>query len=89
MAFGQEKFEALQPLTEYLMRVKSMEIFKRGVDDIVAFNAQIPEAFRDQVTSFIDGLLKNVQKAKQDAGQKDMADYVSAKLTKKGFVPVP
>jgi len=89
MAVGQEKFEALQPLTEYLMRVKSMEIFKRGVDDIVAFNAQIPEAFRDQVTSFIDGLLKNVQKAKQDAGQKDMADYVSAKLTKKGFVPVP
>jgi aminopeptidase N len=89
MAFGQEKFEALQPLTEFLMRLKSMETFKRGVDDIAAFNAQIPEAYRDQVGPFIEGLLKNIQKAKLDGGQKEMADYVEAKIAKKGFVPIP
>jgi hypothetical protein len=66
-----------------------METFKRGIDDITAFQAQVPEAYRDQVSPFIENLLKNIQKAKQDAGQKEMADYVGGKLTKKGFVPVP
>jgi aminopeptidase N len=89
MPFGEPKFEALQPLIEYLKRVTVMETFKRGIDNITAFNAQIPETYREQVSPFIENLLKNIQKAKQDAGQKEMADYVGVKLTKKGFVPVP
>ena len=34
-------------------------------------------------------LKKNIQKAKLDGGQKEMADYIDGKLAKKGFVPIP
>jgi aminopeptidase N len=84
MPLGQQKFEAIKPLTEFLARTKSMETLKRGVDDIIKFNGEVPEQFRDQVTPFIEGLLKAVQKAKQEDGQKEMADYIEAKLAKKG-----
>jgi aminopeptidase N len=85
MPLGQQKFEAIKPLTDFLSKTKSMETLKRGVDAIVKFNGQVPEQFRDQVTPFIEGLLKGVQKAKTDAGQKEMADYIESKLAKKGF----
>jgi aminopeptidase N len=62
-----------------------METLKRGVDAIIKFNGEVPEQFRDQVTPFIEGLLKGVQKAKTDNGQKEMADYIETKLSKKGF----
>ncbi|MFN2439340.1 MAG: M1 family aminopeptidase, partial [Chitinophagaceae bacterium] len=87
MPLSQEKFQTLEPLSEYLKRVTSLETFKRGVDNITAFHAQIPEAYRGQVTPFIEGLLKGIQQAKADAGQKELADYVNGKLTKKGFIP--
>ena len=85
MPVSQQKFEAIKPLTDFLAKVKSMETLKRGVDAIVAFIGEIPEQFRDQTSPFIEGLLKGVQKAKTDAGQKEMADYIETKLSKKGF----
>ena len=86
MPLSQAKFEALAPLAEFLSKVKTMSIFKRGIDDIDAFHMAIPESFRGQLTPFIEGLLKSIQKAKMDAGQKELADYVGTKLgEKKGF----
>jgi aminopeptidase N len=85
MPLSQQKFEAIRPLADFLARTKSMETFKRGVDDIVKFNGEVPEQFREQVTPFLEGLLKEVQKTKTEAGQKEMADYIDAKLAKKGF----
>lgn len=88
LPLGQAKFEALQPLAEFLGKVKSMETFKRGIDDIDAFHTAIPEAYRGQVTPFIEGMLTNIQKAKAASGLKEQADYVSTKLKKeekKGF----
>jgi aminopeptidase N len=85
MPLGQQKFEAIKPLTDFLAKTKSMETLKRGVDAIIKFNGEVPEQFRDQVTPFIEGLLKGVQKAKSDAGQKEMADYIDSRLSKKGF----
>jgi aminopeptidase N len=83
MPLSQQKFESIRPLIDFLSATKSMETLKRGVDDIIKFNGEVPEQFRDQVTPFIEGLLKQVQQAKTDAGQKEMADYIGAKLAKK------
>ena len=84
MPLSQQKFEAIKPLVDMMNRTKSMETFTRGVDDIIKFNGQVPEAFRGQVTTFIEGLLKDLQKNKEAAGQTEQAKYVADKLTK-GF----
>ncbi|HZH95137.1 MAG TPA: M1 family aminopeptidase, partial [Flavisolibacter sp.] len=70
LPLGQAKFEALQPLVEFLGKVNSFDMFKRGLDDIDTFHKAIPESFRGQVTPFIEGLIKTLQKSKSDAGQK-------------------
>lgn len=88
MPLSQGKFDQLQALSQFLMKVNSFETFKRGVDDIIGFEMEIPESFRGQVSPFINGLLKNVQKAKENKGQKEMVDYISSKIPKddkKGF----
>jgi len=84
MPLSQAKFEALQPLSEFLAKLNSFDQFKRGVDAIEEFHKQIPSSFRDQVTPFIEGLYKNIQKAKTDKGQKEHADYAGGKLNKEG-----
>jgi aminopeptidase N len=83
MPLGQEKFEALQPLSQFLGKVKSLETFKRGVDGIQKFHLSIPEAYRSQVTPFIEGLLKGMQKGKTAAGLTDQAAYIETTLGKK------
>jgi len=88
MPLSQAKFEALQPLSQFLIKVTNFESFKRGVDAIDAFHMAIPESYRGQLTPFIEGLLKTLQKAKTDAGQKQLADYAGSKLSgnsQKGF----
>ena len=88
MPLNQAKFEALQPLAQFLGKVKSIEIFKRGIDDIQQFHMAIPEAYRGQITPFIEGMLKTLQKAKTAAGLNDQASYIESKLSggdKKGF----
>ncbi len=82
LPFGQEKFEALQPLAEFLIRVKTIEIFKRGVDAFMNFSDEIPQAYQSQVAPFIEAIIRNVQKSKVAAGQKELADYIETKLTK-------
>ena len=88
MPLSQAKFDQLQPLSQFLIKANSLDVFKRGVDDIIAFEMAIPESFRGQVSPFINGLLKSVQKAKDAKGQKEMSDYITSKLPKddkKGF----
>ena len=85
MPVGQGKFEALQPLAEFLVKVKNIETFKRGIDDIQEFHLAIPEAYRGQVWPFIESLYKNIQQAKTAGGQKEHADYITTALNKKGF----
>lgn len=85
MPLSQAKFEAIKPLTDFLARTKNMQTFTRGVDAIIAFNKEVPESFRGQITTFVEGLLKEVQKNKAAAGEKAMADYIGTKLATKGF----
>lgn len=85
MPVSQEKFEALQPLSTFLSKMKNEANFRRGIDAITKFVMDIPENFRGQVSGFVENILKNIQKAKTASGEKPMADYVDEKLKKKDF----
>ena len=89
MPLSQNKFNMLQSIGDFLGKTKNMDIFKRGVDDIVAFRDAIPEAFRSQTDPYINGiLLKGLATKKKEAGLTEQSDYVVSKLPaedKKGF----
>ncbi len=88
LPFGQAKFEALQPLLQFLGKVKSLETFKRGVNAITAFHLNIPESFRGQITPVMNSMLQGLQKVKEAAGMKEQAEYVQKQLAPgntKGF----
>ena len=46
----------LQPMGDFLGKTKNTDIFKRGIDDIVAFRDAIPESFKGQTDPFINGV---------------------------------
>lgn len=85
MPLGQEKFEALASLAQFLARINNFDLFKRGIDDIDAFHKEIPEAFRSQLTPYIENLYKNIEEKKIAAGQTKFAEYAAGKIEKKGF----
>jgi aminopeptidase N len=93
MPLSQNKFELLQSIGDFLGKTKNADIFKRGIDDIVAFRDAVPEAFKGQTDPFINGiLLKGLAAKKKDAGLTEQANYVISKLPtedKKGFAPIP
>jgi aminopeptidase N len=86
LPLGQEKFEMLQPFADFLSKVKDPEKLKKGVDLIVEFREEVPQAFRGQTDPFINNLiLKGLASKKTAAGLKDQADYINSKIDKKGF----
>lgn len=89
MPLSQNKFNLLQTLGSFLGKTKNTDIFKRGVDDIVAFRDAIPESFKGQTDQFINGvLLKGLAAKKKEEGLTEQSDYVISKLPaedKKGF----
>jgi aminopeptidase N len=86
MPLGQAKFRALDDLFDFLNETGSLELFKRGVDDILQIEKDIPEAFREQATTELNRGLREIQKEKISKGMKEQADYIDSKLPKeKGF----
>lgn len=88
MSFSRNKLAMAQSVGDFLSQVKKMEIFKRGVDDIVSFREAVPRGFRGQTDGSINNLLKDLATKKTAAGMKDQADYALSKLPavdKKGF----
>lgn len=88
MPANQSKFETLPAMAQFLGKVNSFDQFKRGVDAMDAFFMEIPASIREQIASFFEGQYRSIQKAKNDRGQKQHADYVGTKLVKdekKGF----
>ncbi|MBL7744240.1 MAG: M1 family metallopeptidase [Chitinophagaceae bacterium] len=87
--FGQAKFNLLQGIGEMLAKTKNAETVKRGIDAIVKFRDAIPEAFKGQTDTYINGtLLKGLMNKKTEAGLQEQADYIKSKLPeeeKKGF----
>ncbi len=87
MPMSQAKFENLQGLAEFLPKVKNTTNFKRGIDAIAEFRDGIPEAFRDQVLPYINGMILTGIARKVESN-KEHVDYVKSKLPeadKKGF----
>jgi aminopeptidase N len=88
MPMGQEKFRLIEDVFDFLNETNSLDLFKRGVDDILKLEKDIPEAFREQATNELNRGLREIQKEKISKGQKDFADYIDGKLPKedkKGF----
>ena len=88
MPVGQAKYQALESIFELIEKTRSMDIFKRGVDNIMALGAASPESFRDQVVTALNTALRELQKQKSSDGLKEQADYIDSKLPKddkKGF----
>jgi aminopeptidase N len=86
MPFGQAKFQALEGVFDLLESTSSFDLFKRGVDDVLAVGQSAPESFREQIVTALNTALREMQKKKASEGQKEMADYLDTKLPKeKGF----
>ena len=86
MPLGQEKFQKLGEMFEFIEATSNTELFKKAVDAIFNFEKQIPEAFKEQVVTALHEGFKEIQKEKAENGLKDQADYIASKLPKeKGF----
>jgi len=80
---GQPKFTMLNDLFDFLENTSDNVLFKRGVDDILQLEKDIPEAFREQATEQLNNALRQLQKEKSDAGLSEQANYIDSKLPKK------
>ncbi|HNE93621.1 MAG TPA: M1 family metallopeptidase [Chitinophagaceae bacterium] len=79
--FSQAKFETMQALADILVKVTDFKKFIKGVDLIVEFRDSIPEAYKAQITAYINNMvLKTIADKKEAAGDKEKADYVKSKL---------
>jgi aminopeptidase N len=82
MPLGQPKFQALGGVFELVQNTSDLELFKRGIDDILALGAAIPEQFREQAMGQIYAGLREIGKEKTGAGLTDQAAYIESKLPK-------
>jgi aminopeptidase N len=84
LAFGNAKFNILQPFANYLKRTNNPENFKKGLDMIVHFRDTIPQQYRQMLLPYFNGMiLSGIASAKQSKGLTDQADYVRSKLPAK------
>ena len=82
MPLGQGKFQALNGVFELISNTTDLALFKRGVDDILALGAAIPENFREQAMGQIYKALRGIAADKKANGLADQSDYVDSKLPK-------
>jgi aminopeptidase N len=82
LPLGQAKFQALGGVFELVESTTDLEIFKRGIDDILALGAAIPEQFREQAMGQIYAGLREIQKEKTANGLNDQAAYIDTKIPK-------
>ena len=96
MPLNQAKFQTLNSISAYLIALKNIEKIKWGIDEIVKFRDDIPEAFSAQTDPYINGvILRGIVTKKEealkanpnDAALKELVDYIKAKIPvdKKGF----
>jgi aminopeptidase N len=82
MPLGQGKFQALGGVFELVASTSDLALFKRGVDDILALGAAIPENFREQAMGQIYTALREIQKEKATNGLTEQVNYLNSKLPK-------
>lgn len=84
MPLGQAKFQAIDGVFELIASTADLDIFKRGVDAVLALGAAIPESFREQAMKQLYGAISEIGKEKKASGLADQAAYAESKLPK-GF----
>ncbi|RYF86998.1 MAG: M1 family peptidase [Chitinophagaceae bacterium] len=82
MPLGQPKFQALNNVFELVSATSDLDIFKRGIDDILALGKAIPESFRDQAMGQIYAGFREIQKEKVENGLTEHANYIESKIPK-------
>ncbi len=81
MPLSQGKFESLQALADILVKVKDVTKFKRGIDLIVEFRDAMPEAYKQQITAYVNNMvLKGIADKKDKTGETELANYVRSKM---------
>ncbi len=90
LPLGQEKFEMIGPLKNYLTVLKNPEKVRWGVEEIVKFREAVPGQFRNQTDFIINAAIKAIatKKAKEGDSFKELVEYMKTKLPeadKKGF----
>jgi aminopeptidase N len=84
LPFGNNKFNLLQPFSNYLKKIKDPDKFRRGIDIIVSFRDTIPAEYRQQIVPYFNSMILNgIASSKQKAGMADQAEYVKSKMAVK------
>jgi aminopeptidase N len=82
LPMGQSKFQGLEGVFNLIESTNSLDLLKRGVDDIVKLVKDIPETFREQAASQLYAALRELQKQKAGNGQADQSNYIESQLPK-------
>ncbi|HEV7622143.1 MAG TPA: M1 family metallopeptidase [Flavisolibacter sp.] len=87
LPLGQAKFEIIGQFATFLKKLKSIALFKRGIDGLIDFENAIPKNFRNETTPLIDGMLNDIHRTKTANGDMEAAAYIESKMKKekKGF----
>lgn len=80
MPLNNSKFETLYNIKEFLKVTSSFDLFKRGVDEALAFRAKIPDQYKGQIDPIIAGWMQEVLQAQTEAGHKQLAEYLATQL---------
>lgn len=81
MTLSREKLEAVFSLAHFLAKVTDLEKFKKGVDMLVKFRDDIPQAYHSFTDPYFNAIaFPGLANRKAAMGAKEMADYVKSKI---------
>ncbi|HVG14133.1 MAG TPA: hypothetical protein VM935_04200, partial [Chitinophagaceae bacterium] len=83
LPFGQQKLDDFGSVVQLLVNTRSDETFKKGVDIIIELRDQIPGNYKDQIVPYVEGTLKQLQKAKTAAAKTEQSRYIESRLSEK------
>lgn len=89
LSFGDAKFEASQAITYYAIQLTNTEKVKKVVDGLASFRDNIPAAYKDNLTPYVNNvLLKSIASQKtalknlstDGAAIQQQIDYINTKI---------
>ncbi len=83
MPDNESKFQFVGPYISMLVRIKSLERLKRGINILIKFKEAIPPAYRSQTDPAFDAALNKLAEKKAQDGLQDQSDYIKSVLAEK------
>ena len=77
---GREKMMSSTTFAKYLATVKNKEDVRKGVDEIMKFRNQIPEAYRGFIDPGLKQAFNKISAAQKANGNTDLTDYIDGLL---------